>query len=183
LANDIILNLCCYRKSSERHLRPIRDEKEIPRRRDRFFGNARVRPGTHGKPVNNDRDQSGRRREPKHDRKENSGKIDDARDRPGRGSDAVCNARDYPAKPSHPVPDSDRSCVNERAVTEISTASYMSESHDTNLTQEQDKTSLLGEDEEEIIEEEEYIPDWIRCSPADLYFKREKQVNERINVM
>jgi hypothetical protein len=31
------------------------------------------------------------------------------------------------------------------------------------------------ESEEELIEEEQ-IPDWIRCSPADVYFKRDKVI-------
>lgn len=44
----------------------------------------------------------------------------------------------------------------------------------TNLT-ELDKEFQLQEGEE-LIEEEEHIPDWVRCSPADLYFKRDRQV-------
>ena len=46
-----------------------------------------------------------------------------------------------------------------------------------------DEGSAGSEDEKELQqeeEEEEKIPDWIRCSPADLYFKRDTEVSDWI---
>lgn len=48
--------------------------------------------------------------------------------------------------------------------------------------QNQEKRLEEEEEEEEVAEEEEEerIPDWIRCSPADLYFKRDRTVGFQI---
>jgi len=34
-----------------------------------------------------------------------------------------------------------------------------------------------AENKVQEVEEEERVPDWIRCSPADLYFKRDRVVS------
>jgi len=44
-----------------------------------------------------------------------------------------------------------------------------------NTDKKQDDAVARVDDDDD---EEEKIPDWIRCSPADLYFKRDSVLNE-----
>lgn len=118
------------------------------------------------------RERSERRHGRERDTNEKPGRVDNA----GRCNKFSRDAKENPVQQSQSANDADQTLIGENAIADSSILLKTTESTNASVSREPEKISLLDEGEEEMIEEE-YIPDWIRSSPADLYFKRDKQVN------